>query len=115
MLLTVGTDVVQVDWREWRDQDRVGVWREIGIVEAVPDTGLKVVWRAPLPARVFLADIASQNVAIGLSGDPVPPGTANGAAVNRNSHRPCAAAASATASRRQLSKRWMPNTTSAKS
>src|SRR5689334_6526702 len=28
-----------------------------------------------------------QNVAIGFSGDPVPPGTASGAAVNKNSHR----------------------------
>jgi len=44
-----------------------------------------------------------QNVAIGFSGDPVPNGTAKGAAVNKKSHRFRFAAASLNASKSQLS------------
>src|SRR5258708_7277669 len=53
-----------------------------------------------------------QKVAIGLSGDPVPPTTAIGAAVNRNSQRLRAAQASLKASRSQLSKIYTPIATS---
>src|SRR5438309_6335844 len=56
-----------------------------------------------------------QNVAIGLSGDPVPPLIGSGAAVTRNSQRLRAAAASLRASRSQLSIKWIPNDTRAKS
>ena len=37
--------------------------------------------------RYFFVIFVAQNVAIGLSGDPVPPGIGSGAAVSRNSHR----------------------------
>ena len=57
----------------------------------------------------------NQNVAIGFIGDPVPPLIGNGAAVSKNSHRFRAAAASLRASRSQLSIKWMPSDTSAKS
>src|SRR5262249_56903608 len=56
-----------------------------------------------------------QNVAIGLSGDPVPPLIGSGAAVKRNSQRLRAAAASLNASRSQLSIKCIPRDTNAKS
>src|SRR5437667_4669577 len=53
---------------------------------------------------ILIADLSTyQNVAIGLSGDPVPPLMGSGAAVSRNSQRLRAAAASLRASRSQLS------------
>src|SRR5437879_3549148 len=56
-----------------------------------------------------------QNVAIGFIGDPVPPRIGSGAAVNKNSHRLRTAAAALRASRSQLSIRWIPSETRAKS
>jgi WD40 repeat protein len=54
------------DWPQWRGPDREGIWRESGIVRAIPPTGLKVLWRARVglgwsaPAvamgRVFVTD-----------------------------------------------------------
>ena len=54
------------DWTQWRGAERLAVWHETGIVESLPDTGLKVAWRAPIrsgfagPAvadgRVFVLD-----------------------------------------------------------
>ncbi|MEP6672593.1 MAG: PQQ-binding-like beta-propeller repeat protein, partial [Chthoniobacter sp.] len=54
------------DWPQWRGPQRDGVWREKGIMESFPPTGLKVLWRAeaggswPSPVvadgRVFLHD-----------------------------------------------------------
>jgi outer membrane protein assembly factor BamB len=34
------------DWPQWRGPERDGVWRETGILEAIPPGGLKVRWRA---------------------------------------------------------------------
>src|SRR5262245_27137624 len=59
--------------------------------------------------------VGAQNVAIGLIGEPVPPTTGSGAALNMNSHRLRAAAACASASRSQLSNSGMPSVTRAKS
>ncbi len=60
------------DWPEWRGRGRLGVWTETGILERFPETGLEVLWRAPLrggyagPAvaggRVFVADFVSTRV-----------------------------------------------------
>ena len=54
------------DWPQWRGTNRDGVWRETGIVDAIPIDGLKVRWRAkigrgysgPVVAngRVFVTD-----------------------------------------------------------
>ena len=54
------------DWPQWRGVDRTGVWTDTGIVEQLPDAGLKVTWRVPVrggfagPAvaggRVFVLD-----------------------------------------------------------
>ena len=54
------------DWPQWRGVDRAGVWTDTGIVEQLPDAGLKVTWRVPVrggfagPAvaggRVFVLD-----------------------------------------------------------
>ena len=50
----------------------------------------------------------SQKTAIGFNGEPVPPRIGSGAAIKRNSHRSLSAAASASASRSQLSSMWTP-------
>jgi outer membrane protein assembly factor BamB len=34
------------DWPQWRGPNRDGVWRETGILDAIPATGLTVRWRA---------------------------------------------------------------------
>src|SRR5215471_20750238 len=52
-----------------------------------------------------------QNVAIGLSTDPVAPGTAAGEAVTRNSQRLRLSASRPTSSRSRLSKMGMPMAT----
>jgi len=54
------------DWPQWMGPNRDGVWREKGIVAAIPDGGLPVKWRVPVaggyagPAvagnRVYLMD-----------------------------------------------------------
>jgi outer membrane protein assembly factor BamB len=56
------------DWPEFRGPGRRGVWNETGIVDRLPESGLKVVWRAPIKAgysgpavvggRVFLTDFS---------------------------------------------------------
>src|SRR6476646_8268667 len=54
------------DWPQWRGANRDGVWRETGILESIPASGLDVRWRAkisngfagPVVAkkRVFVVD-----------------------------------------------------------
>ena len=54
------------DWRGWMGNSRDGVYRETGIINEIPDTGLPVKWRVPIysgyagPAaasgRVFIFD-----------------------------------------------------------
>lgn len=54
------------DWPQWMGPSRDGVYSESGVVEAIPEAGLPVVWRVPIatgyagPAvadgRVFLTD-----------------------------------------------------------
>jgi outer membrane protein assembly factor BamB len=36
------------DWPQWLGPQRDGVWRETGILETLPPTGLKVRWRVPI-------------------------------------------------------------------
>ena len=65
-LVTATTALSADDWPEFRGSGRHGVWNETGIVDRLPEGGLKVVWRAPVkvgyagPAvaggRVFLTD-----------------------------------------------------------
>jgi outer membrane protein assembly factor BamB len=67
ILLIAGAVVVQAeDWPEWRGKGRAGVWRETGIIEKFPASGLPVLWRTPIKAgyagpavadgRVFVTD-----------------------------------------------------------
>ena len=61
-----GTAARGDDWPQWMGPQRDGVWRESGIVQAIPAAGLPVKWRVPVkggysgPAvadgRVYLAD-----------------------------------------------------------
>ncbi|TWU26759.1 outer membrane biogenesis protein BamB [Novipirellula galeiformis] len=60
------TDLMADDWPGWMGPSRDGVYRETGIIDAVPEEGLKVKWRTPIaggyagPAvadgRVFVFD-----------------------------------------------------------
>lgn len=54
------------DWPQWRGPQRDGVWRETGITDSIPKSGLPLKWRVPVglgyagPAvadgKVFVAD-----------------------------------------------------------
>ncbi|MDZ4289412.1 MAG: PQQ-binding-like beta-propeller repeat protein, partial [Prosthecobacter sp.] len=54
------------DWPQWRGAQRDGVWRETGILERIPDSGLKIRWQAKVgqgysgpsvaQGRVFVTD-----------------------------------------------------------
>jgi outer membrane protein assembly factor BamB len=64
--LGLGRPTPAEDWPEWRGQGRTGIWKESGILDRFPETGLRAVWRTPLrsgytgPAvaagRVFVTD-----------------------------------------------------------
>jgi outer membrane protein assembly factor BamB len=66
VLLLAAMAVRADDWPQWRGPNRDGVWRETGILAAIPESGLKVRWRArigngysgPVVAqgRVFVTD-----------------------------------------------------------
>lgn len=47
-LLIVLPAALADDWPQWLGPDRDAVWREPGIVEKFPETGLKYRWRAPI-------------------------------------------------------------------
>lgn len=59
------------DWPQWLGPNRDGRWRETGIVDKFPESGLKTLWRAPVaggysgPAvadgRVFLTDFVRES------------------------------------------------------
>jgi outer membrane protein assembly factor BamB len=40
--------VAAIDWPQWRGPNRAAAWTESGIVEKLPNAGLKVLWRAPV-------------------------------------------------------------------
>jgi outer membrane protein assembly factor BamB len=58
------------DWPQWRGPDRAAVWNESGIVEKLPNSGLKELWRAPVAlgysspvivhGKVFVSDTELQ-------------------------------------------------------
>src|SRR5678815_2418970 len=60
------SELKSADWPQWRGPNRDGVWRETGIIESIPATGLPVRWRARIGAgyagpvvaqgRVFVPD-----------------------------------------------------------
>jgi len=68
LLLLLPIAAFAADWPEWRGAGRLGVWRDDGILDAFPASGLRVRWRTPIrsgwsgPAvaagRVFVADFA---------------------------------------------------------
>ncbi len=66
LLVTFCTHLPADDWPQWMGPERDGVWREAGVVSAIPARGLPVKWRVPVkggysgPAvadgRVYLTD-----------------------------------------------------------
>ena len=65
-LLLCGSVATADDWPQWMGPQRDGVWRETGVIDAIPQSGLPISWRAPVqhgyagPAvadgKVFLMD-----------------------------------------------------------
>src|SRR6266545_3644758 len=51
-----------IDWPQWRGPNRAAAWTESGIVEKLPTTGLKVLWRAPVAMGYSSPVIASGKV-----------------------------------------------------
>src|SRR5262245_57325160 len=45
-LLLAALDTRADDWPQWRGPERDGVWRETGIIDRIPASGLAVRWRA---------------------------------------------------------------------
>ena len=43
-------DMCADDWPQWRGPNRDAVWRESGIFDAIPVSGLQVGWRARIGA-----------------------------------------------------------------
>src|SRR5437899_889381 len=50
------------DWPQWRGPNRDAAWTEPGIVEKLPRTGLKVLWRAPIAMGYSSPVVADGNV-----------------------------------------------------
>lgn len=48
VILTLTFSVQAEDWSQWRGTNRDAIWNEDGIVEAIPESGLKVKWRAEI-------------------------------------------------------------------
>ena len=48
VLLLCASLVSADDWPEWRGQDRLGVWRESGIVDRFPESGLQPAWKVEI-------------------------------------------------------------------
>jgi outer membrane protein assembly factor BamB len=65
-LLLAVASVAADEWPQWRGPSRDGAWREAGILQRIPDSGLEVRWRAKIGAgssgpvvaqgRVFVTD-----------------------------------------------------------
>ena len=65
-ILLAASAVFAQDWPQWRGPQRDGIWRETGVVDGIPESGLPVRWRARVlngwsgPAvamgRVFITD-----------------------------------------------------------
>jgi outer membrane protein assembly factor BamB len=71
VVATVVSSVFADDWPQWMGPQRDGVWRETGIVDRFPESGLEVKWRTPVaygyagPAvaggKVYVADYVKQS------------------------------------------------------
>jgi len=71
MISNVSSVSIADDWPQWLGANRDGVWRETGIIDAIPESGLKVKWRVPIeggysgPAvvgdRVIVTDYAKES------------------------------------------------------
>jgi len=49
MVAAAAAPVLAEDWKQFGGRDRLGIWHETGIVEALPEK-LKVTWRTPIGA-----------------------------------------------------------------
>ena len=66
LALLAAVPLFAADWPEWRGAGRRGEWKESGILERFPESGLKIRWRTPIKpgftgpsvadGRVFVMD-----------------------------------------------------------
>jgi outer membrane protein assembly factor BamB len=50
LVLATASSARADDWPQWRGPKRDGVWREKGLLEKFPASGLKILWRTPISA-----------------------------------------------------------------
>ena len=50
------------DWPQWRGPQADGVWRETGIIDALPDSGLTARWRMPIASGYNSPTVAEGRV-----------------------------------------------------
>ena len=48
LLLTLSSVTFAEDWPQWMGERRDGVWREQGVIDSIPASGLPVKWRVPV-------------------------------------------------------------------
>jgi outer membrane protein assembly factor BamB len=63
LMAVVASAVIHADdWPEFRGRGRLGLWNERGIVDAFPDSGLKVLWRTPIKSGLAGPAVAGGRV-----------------------------------------------------
>ena len=60
--LIVATAIHADDWPQWRGPQADGVWRETGIIDALPDSSLPARWRVPLGSGYSSPTVAGDRV-----------------------------------------------------
>ncbi|MEM9412839.1 MAG: PQQ-binding-like beta-propeller repeat protein, partial [Planctomycetota bacterium] len=47
-IFCIGVYAQAEDWQQWMGPNRDGVYRESGIIDSIPDSGLRIKWRTPV-------------------------------------------------------------------
>ena len=63
-VLLHGDSVMADDWPAWMGANRDGVYRETGIVDSIPESGLNVKWRKPIAAGYAGPAVAGGKVVV---------------------------------------------------
>ncbi|HIG56883.1 MAG TPA: dehydrogenase [Candidatus Latescibacteria bacterium] len=60
--ILTATGALADDWPQWRGPQGDGVWRETGIIDALPDSGLTARWRMPIASGYNSPTVAEGRV-----------------------------------------------------
>lgn len=82
IFICLSVSVDAADWPQWRGPNRDAIWNEQGIIESIPATGLKVLWRSEVSGGysgpAVVGDLVYVTDYVRDSGDPRNgPGTIN--------------------------------------